>query len=228
MEQLHNGYTLDFCPGAFPLTTDSMALADFVRLPKNARVLDLGSGCGQLGHLLCAADPGCHVTGIELDENAHKTALDNILRNGLSHRVESICGNLRCKDMVQPGSFDAAVSNPPYFSGGPASRTLPAARKEDQCSLEDILSAAAHGVKYGGDVFIVHRPERLGELCALASQVRLEVKRLRLMRHRPDSPFSLILVQLRKGAKPGLILEEGCLQLSDGSPSPLFKQIYHL
>ena len=49
MEYLHNGYTLEFSPDAFPLSTDSVALAHFVKLPKNARVLDLGSGCGTLG-----------------------------------------------------------------------------------------------------------------------------------------------------------------------------------
>ena len=51
MEILHNGFTLDTPPGTFPLSTDSMVLAHFVRLPKNARVLDLGSGCAALGLL---------------------------------------------------------------------------------------------------------------------------------------------------------------------------------
>ena len=53
METLHSGITLDIPSGAFPLSTDSMALSHFVRLPRNARVLDLGSGCGTLGLLLC-------------------------------------------------------------------------------------------------------------------------------------------------------------------------------
>ena len=37
MEYIANDYTLDLTPG-FPLSTDSMVLADFVRLPKNAAV----------------------------------------------------------------------------------------------------------------------------------------------------------------------------------------------
>ena len=52
MEYLPNGYSLELVSGAFPLSTDSMVLSHFVRLPKNARVLDLGSGCGTLGLLL--------------------------------------------------------------------------------------------------------------------------------------------------------------------------------
>ena len=34
MEQLPNGFTLNLPEGAFPLSTDSMVLSHFVRLPK--------------------------------------------------------------------------------------------------------------------------------------------------------------------------------------------------
>ena len=33
MEYLPNGFTLSLCDGAFPLSTDSMVLAHFARLP---------------------------------------------------------------------------------------------------------------------------------------------------------------------------------------------------
>ena len=78
MERLHNGFTLSLCEGTFPLSTDSIALSGFVRLPRQAKVLDLGSGCGTLGMLLCASDPSCAVTGVEIDEKAHLTALENV------------------------------------------------------------------------------------------------------------------------------------------------------
>ena len=66
METLPNGLTMELPDGTFPLSTDSMLLAHFVRLRKNARVLDLGSGCGTLGLLLCAKDDHCTVTGLEI------------------------------------------------------------------------------------------------------------------------------------------------------------------
>ena len=94
MEQLPGGYTLNICDGAFPLSTDSIALADFVKLPRNANVLDLGSGCGSLGLLLCASDPCCTVTGIEISQAAHQAACDNIADNQLT-RLHSICADLR-------------------------------------------------------------------------------------------------------------------------------------
>lgn len=229
MEQLHGGYTLKLCEGAFPLSTDSMLLSGFVRLSRQARVLDLGSGCGTLGLLLCAGDPHCHVTGVELGENAHRTAQENISDNGLHLRLESICADIRAiSELFPPGSFSCCVSNPPYFSAGPASRSVPMARREDLCSMEALFKAAAWAVKYGGDFFLVHRPERLAELFACAHEVHLEPKRLCLVRHSPDSPINLILVQCRKGAKPGLQWEELCLFGSDGQPTEAYRKLYHL
>jgi len=229
MEFLPNGYTLEVAPGAFPLSTDSMVLSHFIRLPKNASVLDLGSGCGTLGLLLCSRDESCRITGIELEECAHNAAEENIRRNALGHRMESICADLRTvPERFAPGSFSCCVSNPPYFSGGPASRDFPLARREDTCTPEDLMGSAAWALKFGGDFFLVHKPERLAELIITAGQFRLEAKRLCLLRHKPDAPVNLILLQFRKGAKPGLLWEEITLRESDGTPTPIYKEIYHL
>ncbi len=229
MEQLPNGFTLDTGKESFPLSTDSMILSGFVKLPKNASVLDLGSGCGTLGVLLCASDPGCTVTGIELNEKAHQAALQNIQRNNLQNRLFSICADLRSVAPRLPaGSFHCCVSNPPYFSGGPASQAHPLARREDCCAPEELFCTAERALKYGGDFFLVHRPERLAQLCACAVSAGLEPKRLRLVRHKEGGDVSLILLQCRKGAKPGLILEEMYLFDKNGIPSQEYRKLYHL
>ncbi len=229
METLHNGYTLDFPEHVFPLSTDSILLADFVRLSNNATVLDLGSGCGTLGTLLCAKNETCRITGIELDETAHAAALDNIRRNCLEPRMHSICADLRTVNtLFAPGSFSCCISNPPYFSGGPASAATPLARREDCCSPDELFSAASWALKYGGDFYLVHKPERLGQLCGCAVQAGLEPKRLRLIRHKENGPVSLILIACRKGGKPGLVWEELFLNHADGTPSDYYKTLYSL
>ena len=226
MEYIADHYTLDLGPG-FPLSTDSMVLADFVKLPKNAAVLDLGSGCATLGLLLCARDPSCRVTGIGLQEAAHAAAVENIARNGLEARLSSICADLRTMPM-EPGVYHVCVSNPPYFSGGAAHSKNPTARQEDTCTPKDLFAAASRALRWGGDFFLVHKPERLAELAFEASSHGLEPKRLRLVRHRPDAPVSLILLSCRRGGKPGLQLEELTLFGSDGTPTDDYRRIYHL
>lgn len=229
MEQLHNGFTLELCDGAFPLSTDSIALGGFIRLPKNARVLDLGSGCGTLGLLLCAQDPGCHITGIELDPAAHETALRNARQNGIEDRLASICGDIgSISSLIKAGSISVCISNPPYFSAGPQSKTVPLARRDDLCSMDSLMAAASWALQYGGDFFLVHRPERLAELCARATAHNLEPKRLQLLRHRSNGPVALVLVQCRKGGKPGLVWEEESLYDPQGMPTAYYRELYHL
>ena len=225
MENISNDYTLDLT-GGFPLSTDSMVLHDFVKLPKNAQVLDLGSGCGTLGLLLCARDGGCTVTGAELDERAHAAALENIARNGLAPRLFSICADLRTMP-IPPGSFDICGSQPPYFAGGARHTRNPVARQEDTCTAKDLFAVASKALRWGGDFFLVHKPERLAELCYEASAAGLEPKRLRLVRHRPGAPISLILLSCRKGGKPGLQIDELTLHQADGTPTEEYKRIYH-
>lgn len=229
MEYLHNGYVLELSPGAFPLSTDSIALADFVRIPKQADVLDLGSGCGTLGLLLCANHPTCRVTGIELDNDAHAMAQKNAQVNQLEDRLASICADIRnISSYIKAGSFSCCISNPPYFSGGPKSRSVPIARRDDLCSMDELMAAAAWALRYGGDFYLIHRPERLAELCACAAKHSLEPKRLRLLRHKQNDPVSLVMVQCRKGGKPGLIWEEVFLYDSSGVPSDDYRRLYHI
>ena len=229
MEVLTGGFKLDVPEGAFPLSTDSILLSGFVRLPRNAQVLDLGSGCGTLGLLLCAKDEHCHITGVEKDSLAHEGALKNIEQNHLGVRMDSICADLRTISRhFEPGQFDYCLSNPPYFTGGPASRTAPLARRDDDCTLDDLCAAASKMLKYGGDFALVHKPERLAEICACAAKHSLEPKRLCSIRHHPRSPVNLILLSCRKGGKPGLIWEEQCLFDEQGQPTDYYRTLYNL
>lgn len=229
MEYLPNGFTLELSPEAFPLSTDSMVLSHFAKIHRNARVLDLGSGCGTLGLLLCSRNDTCHVTGIELNENAHAAALDNIRRNSLEARMDSLCADLRSvSEKFPPGQFSCCISNPPYFSGGPASLNHPTARREDFCNPDDLFKAASWALKYGGDFFLVHKPERMAELIAKAAPYKLEAKRLLLLRHRENGPIALIFLHFRKGANPGLQMEERALHTADNLQTPYYKEVYHI
>lgn len=229
MEYLPNGLTLEVPADAFPLSTDSMVLAEFVRLPKNARILDIGSGCGTLGLLLCAGDHHCSVTGIELQADSHEAALKNIRQNALDARMHSIHADAKAfRELIPAGSFDVCVSNPPYYTGGPASKLYSSARREDALDAQALMECAGWALKTGGDFFLVHKPEKLAQLISLGAKYRLEAKVLRLVKHRQDGPVSLILLRFRKGAKPGLILEEGILHLADGTDTPYYRKIYHI
>ena len=227
---LQNGLRL--LHDGFRLGTDSVLLSQFVTLPRRARVADLGSGCGSLGLLLCARDGECSVTGIELDESAHALALQNIENNRLAHRMTALHGDVReLRALLPAGGFDCVLSNPPYFPprSGKLSEKAPSARSELTLPLQALCSAAAWLLQTGGRFSVVHRPERLCDLFCAMRENGLEPKRLRFVRHRADCPPNLVLIEARRGGRPGLQTEADFIsQKSDGTPTDEYRAAYHI
>lgn len=216
--------------GQHPPGLDSFLLASLPRLKAGWKVCDLGCGTGLLGLLLLQRRRELTVTGLDIQPEAVRlgklAAAENRVEDRLFFRLE----DLR-KTALPAGSFDLAVCNPPYFppSAGPlpkgeARRT---ARTEETCTLEDVCRAAGRLLRWGGAFCLVHKPERLTDLlCALRGE-GLEPKRLRLVSLRPERAPSLLLLEARRGGKPGLAVEKPLiLENPDGSPTAELKRIY--
>ena len=106
---------------------------------------------------------------------------------------------------------------------------LAAAWSEATCTLAQLLDAAAWLVKTGGRLALVYRPERLCDLLCGLRQAGFEPKRMRLVRHHAGAPVSLLLVESRRGGKPGLALEPDLLLFTpDGAPTAEYRQLYYL
>lgn len=231
-ETLWNGMVLETGPEAFALSTDSILVADFMRLPPRAAVCDLGCGCGTIGLLLCARRADCRVTGIEIMDVVCAQAAENIRRNSLSERFSVLQGDLRnIKATLPANQFSHVISNPPYFEvSNPSapSEARAAARSEQTCTITDLCAAAAWLLTFGGTFTLVYRPERLCDLFCALRAARLEPKRIRFVRHRPSADVSLVLLEAKYGGKPGLVYEQDLILYGqDGNPSEEFMRIYH-
>lgn len=226
------GYRFVYDDALFPPGTDSFLLSALPRLKPGLRVCDLGSGTGLLGLLLLQRQSKLEITGVEILPEAAALAQRTAWENGLTDQLRTLEGDLRnVRQLLSTGSFDLVVSNPPYFpvqsgklSAAPA---LQRARAELSCSLPELCASAAYLLRWGGSFCLVHRPERLTDLlCALRSAA-IEPKRLRLVCKRPELSPSLILLEGRRGGKPGLTIEAPLiLQNPDGSPTAELDAIY--
>ena len=94
-------------------------------------------------------------------------------------------------------------------------------------TLEDVLSAAAWLLPTGGRLAMVYRPERLTDLLCAARCHGLEPKRLRLVHHDARSAHSIVLLDCRRGGRPGLTVEPPLLlRHSDGQETEDVKNAY--
>lgn len=212
----------------FPPSTDSFLLGGFANPRRGEKVCDLGAGAGLLGLLLLAREPSLQVTGIERDAHACAVLARNAAENRLP--LTALCADLRQRETLPAGAFQLAVSNPPYFAphtGAVAEGTRGDARAELTATLEDIFAAAERMLQWGGRFCLVYRPERLAALLTAAVTHGLEPKRLRMVQHTARSAPSLVLLECRRGGKPGLSVEPPLLlRLEDGGESHDVRRAY--
>ena len=210
--------------------TDSLALADFALSLKAERAVDLGCGNGILMLLLAAAVPGLDVTGVELRAAAAEECRENLRANGLEGRCRVLTGDLRGAPLPR-GRADLAVANPPYFpagSGGVSPDADRALMRTETASLPELCRRAAELLRPGGAFCLVHRCERMAQVFAAGAAAGLEPKRLRMLAPDPGRAPSLFLLELRRGAKPGLVTEPTLFQRgTDGAETAEYLRICH-
>jgi tRNA1(Val) A37 N6-methylase TrmN6 len=193
----------------FKFGTDSVLLADFVKLSSGDRVIDLGTGSGVIPLLLAYKNEGVTVRGIEIQKELAELAKRNVEHNNLEEKIEIINHDLcDLRDVTAAGSCDVVVSNPPYLPLNEGQMTnnkyLAAARHEIHAEIEDVIRAAAYVLKYGGAFYIVYRAERLTEVIEKLSKYNFQAKELRLVQSRLDKEADIFLLKAKKGANPGL------------------------
>lgn len=212
---------------------DSVLLSDFAKeIPSNSEVLDLGTGTGILGILLCGKTELSKIYGIDIQEDVCNMASRSIKLNNLEDKFEIINKNIKdLKDIFEANTFDAIVSNPPYKKDNSGlkneSETKLISRHEITASLEDFINISSYLLKNNCSLYMVHRPERLSDLFYLLRKYNLEPKKLRLVQSYFDSKPKLILVKATKNAKSFLNIEAPLIIYNkDGSYTDEILQIY--
>jgi len=202
--------------------TDAMLLAYFANARRNDTACDLGTGCGIIP-LLWKRDGNCKtVYGVEIQEKGYSQFLRSVEADSLSDSVFPVNSDLKLlKGKLPQGVFDLVTMNPPYKKENAGIKSEKEnekiARHETLCNIDDICSAAAYLLKFGGRFCLCIRPERMFETMKSMSDHKLEPKRLRLVTSRNGEKPWLCLIEARLGGKSGLTVEKNfVLYGSDG------------
>ena len=189
--------------------TDALLLAGFVRGAKDARLLELGGGSGIISMLLCARNKCQTAICAEIQKEYADLIRRNAAMNGLDSRLTALHADVRTPEALGPcESYDVVCSNPPYMpaGSGPENAYLPKniARREIMGGIEDFCRAAGYALRYGGNFYCVYRAERLADLFSALKEYGMEPKRLTPIMADVQTPPVLILVEAKRGGKPGL------------------------
>ncbi|MBP7175964.1 MAG: tRNA1(Val) (adenine(37)-N6)-methyltransferase [Thermoclostridium sp.] len=197
----------------FRYGSDAVLLSNYVKVPPNARVLDLGTGTGIIPLLLSAKTKASHITGIEIQPDIAEMAKRSIALNHLEDKIEIVQGDfLNALEWFGSGSFDAVVTNPPYTKprGGliNPNDTKAVSRHEIYCTLEQLIAVSSKLLKQYGRFFMIHRPERLVDIFCTMRENKIEPKSMRLVHGHKGKPATLVLIYGLKNGNSQVTVEQ--------------------
>ena len=194
-------------PKEYCFTSDAVALANFAKCKSGGKLVDLCSGSGVIGILMNAKNKINEVYLVELQSHLADMSARSVEYNHLDN-IKVVNAPLQnIHKTIGEGVYDTVVCNPPYKKNGTTNLyntkdTITIARHEIMVTLEDIISESAKLLKYGGDMYICNKEERLTDIVFLSRKYGLEPKEMKILSS--NSGANVILMKCRKGGKSGI------------------------
>ena len=210
---------------AFSFSLDTFLLGYFaqIKIHDNYKVVDLCSG-NAAASIYMSYFNRAHYDAVEIR---------SIELNKLENRIEVHCLNaLEAPKKLGKDKYDMVVVNPPYFKVPKGHVINPdekkaLARHELAINLEQIIKVSSDMLKMKGKMFMVHRPERLGEIMHYCLENHLSVKWVQPFVSKRNADANLVVVEaIRNTASDGLTLRDAIVVHNpDGSFTPEIEQI---
>jgi tRNA1(Val) A37 N6-methylase TrmN6 len=189
----------------YRFSVDALLLSQFIKIRRNEKAIDLGTGCGILPLLLSHTTKAHSFVAVEIQKGLAELAKKNVLLNHLSNQVSILCIDFRkLKGMFPPGCFNVVFSNPPYrkYRTGRVNPSIERAiaRHEMKGTLKDLISITSYLLPSKGRCYLIYSASRVVDLLVVLRSQRLEPKRLQLVYPRLNDEAKFVLVESVKAS----------------------------
>jgi tRNA1Val (adenine37-N6)-methyltransferase len=205
----------------YRFSLDAVLLHRFVKIKRNEKVIDLGTGCGILPLLLAQTTKARSFVGVEIQEGLEELARQNVVLNHLQSRVSILHRDFReLRQTFPAAAFDVVLSNPPYRKCR-TGRINPSgekaiARHEIKGSLEEMISIASYLLPPRGRCYLIYSAGRVVDLLVTLRSHRLEPKRLQFVHSRVEEGATFVLSEsVKESGVESKIMEPLILSDSD-------------
>ncbi|HHY22732.1 MAG TPA: tRNA1(Val) (adenine(37)-N6)-methyltransferase [Clostridiaceae bacterium] len=229
----YKGLTLIQKKDGFRFGIDAVLLANFADVKKGDIVLDIGTGTGIISILLAGKTEAKTIYGLEIQKEVAEMAGRSVILNNLQDRVKIVHGNIKNGlDYFRPSSFNVVITNPPYIPYGRGlvnySDSKAISRHEISCNLENIISTGSKLLVPGGQLAMIHRPERLVDVLFLMRTYSIEPKYIRFVHPSSHKKANLFLIKGTRGGNPELkMMDPLYIYDSQGKYSEEINKIYN-
>ena len=213
---------------AMKVGTDGTLLGAWADIPadnRQKRILDIGCGTGLITLMMAQRFPECEVIGIDIDEDAVAQACENVSLSPFSDRVVVYHQDIMKFNDIS--SFDAIVSNPPYFVD---SLTCPdnqrtTARHTVSLTYEGLMKQAFQLLKDDGIFSVVIPSENRSRIEAAACLEGFFMTRVCLVKTTPKKQPKRQLIEFKKHPGKELVIEEGTIEDLPNVRSDWYQQL---
>ena len=219
---------------AFSFSMDTLFLAYWAKdaIHDRDKVADLCAGnCAATIYM--AYFNRAHYDAIEIQKEIFSQAQRSIELNKMENRISVYQENvLNAPKFLRKDSYDVVTVNPPYFKAPKGHEINPdrkkaIARHELLINLEQIIEVASGLLKMKGKMFMVHRPERLGEICYYCMKHDLSVKFVQpFVAHRGKDANLIIVEAVKHTGTDGTEIRDAIeVHDQDGNFKPFIQKI---
>ncbi len=173
---LNSRITVEQPAKGYRIAVDTLLLAAAVPVQtgQGQKVLELGCGVGGAMLALATRVDDASIVGLELQEPMVALCASNIALNGFDERLKVEKGDVAKMPEKWAGQFDHVMMNPPFHHGKTHSASANPSKKmanteSAEANLAVWLAHAAHTLKIGGCMTMIHRADRQDEIIMLAS-----------------------------------------------------------
>ena len=214
---------------------DTILLANFVKSNSSKNVIvDFCSGSGVIPIIMSAKNKYKEIYAIEYQKEMFELLNKNIKLNNLEGSIFPINGDIKNIKLINEcinKNVDIIVCNPPYKEIGTGiineNTVKYNARHESLCTLEDVFISANKLLNVKGELYIVHKPERLADLIMLARNNNLEPKIIRFVYPKIDLKPSIVLIKYVKKGGNELVIEKPLIEYKkDGNYTDEIYKMY--
>jgi len=196
----------------YRFSIDPVILAFHCKPRKQEKIIDLGTGCGIIPIIFAIRFPDNPIYGIEIQSPLADLAIRNVTENKLQKKIQILCQDMTRLSVNEiSGPADFIVCNPPFRKLN-SGRINPVeqravARHEIKTNLSEILRTAQRILKIGGRIALIYPGERMAELLIRMHSTGIEPKKVRSIHSKAGDEAKLIVVQGKKGGRPGIRIE---------------------
>ncbi len=208
----------------FKVSLDSILLANFVNINSGKlKIIDLCTGNAPIPLILSTKTKSL-IYGVELQKEIYNLAVETVKYNKLEKQIKLINNDIKkIYKEIETDCFDIITCNPPYFKKNNKSnlnnnKVKAIAKHEINISLNDIILISKKLLKNKGDIYLIHKTERLIDILELMKNNTLEPKIIRFIYPKQEKESNLVLISGKKNGKRGIkLLKPLFIHNDDGS-----------